>query len=447
MNYPGAVQTNVQGISDSGLVVGHYDDASNPNRGFLYDGSTYFPIDVPGATWTNPNGVNSHGAIVGGYVLRDTGVHIAHGFLFDGFEYHTINHPNGPQTTNLQDITDDWEIVGTYQAPDGLGPNHGFTATIDKPAAPALRFKVPPNYEAPTDSNGDNLYEVIVQASDGKGGVTTQTIRVTVTPVNDNRPVITSPDAVSVAENTTGVLTVTATDADLPPQAVTFSIVGGVDQARFNITPSGVLSFNTPPNFEAPTDANGDNVYVVIVQASDGSLPSVQAILVTVTDVVSEPLVGDYNNNGTVDSADYVLWRNGGPLQNEGVGPGAVTQEDYNVWRGKLRPNSPGSRRGKRALDPTAAGDRRSTWRRIARATHAARPAFREPAILGTARRIGCGFRANHRSSAITAQRFRGRSRTPRCAFCLACVEAIGARARINCGRFRQLNARDLTES
>jgi hypothetical protein len=42
-------------------------------------------------------------------------------------------------------------------------------------------------------------------------------------------------------------------------------------------------------------------------------------------------LPGDYNQNGTVDAADYVLWRNGGPLQNDatpGVQPG-----DYDVWR------------------------------------------------------------------------------------------------------------------
>ena len=67
---------------------------------------------------------------------------------------------------------------------------------------------------------------------------------------------------------------------------------------------------STPPDFEAPADANGDNVYVVIVQASDGSLPGVQAILVTVTNV-NEPvaLAGDYNASGTVDAADYVVWR------------------------------------------------------------------------------------------------------------------------------------------
>jgi hypothetical protein len=43
-------------------------------------------------------------------------------------------------------------------------------------------------------------------------------------------------------------------------------------------------------------------------------------------------VTGDYNNNGTVDAADYVLWRNGGPLQNDTT-PATVGPEDYNVWR------------------------------------------------------------------------------------------------------------------
>jgi hypothetical protein len=43
---------------------------------------------------------------------------------------------------------------------------------------------------------------------------------------------------------------------------------------------------------------------------------------------------GDFNNNGVVDAADYVLWRNGGPLQNEGgVTPGSATTEDFQTWR------------------------------------------------------------------------------------------------------------------
>jgi hypothetical protein len=46
-------------------------------------------------------------------------------------------------------------------------------------------------------------------------------------------------------------------------------------------------------------------------------------------------LTGDYNNNGVVDAADYVAWRNAGPtdtLPNDAT-PGTVDQSDYQAWR------------------------------------------------------------------------------------------------------------------
>jgi hypothetical protein len=45
---------------------------------------------------------------------------------------------------------------------------------------------------------------------------------------------------------------------------------------------------------------------------------------------------GDYNNNGTVDAADYVLWRDGGALQNEVETPGQNTPEDFTAWRARF---------------------------------------------------------------------------------------------------------------
>lgn len=44
---------------------------------------------------------------------------------------------------------------------------------------------------------------------------------------------------------------------------------------------------------------------------------------------------GDYNGNGVVDAGDYVQWRKGGVLQNEGVTPGSNTAEDYTFWRSR----------------------------------------------------------------------------------------------------------------
>jgi hypothetical protein len=40
----------------------------------------------------------------------------------------------------------------------------------------------------------------------------------------------------------------------------------------------------------------------------------------------------DYDGSGRVDAADYVLWRNGGPLQNEVADPGTISADDYSEW-------------------------------------------------------------------------------------------------------------------
>lgn len=108
----------------------------------------------------------------------------------------------------------------------------------------------------------------------------------TFTNINDQAPVFTSSANRTLAENGTSVGNVTATDADLPSQTVTYSITGGTDAAKFTITPSGLLSFVTAPDFEAPSDVGGNNLYEVQITANDGSgLSTVQSLSVTVTDV------------------------------------------------------------------------------------------------------------------------------------------------------------------
>jgi hypothetical protein len=66
---------------------------------------------------------------------------------------------------------------------------------------------------------------------------------------------------------------------------VTLSIVGGADQGRFSINSSGELTFNATPDFERPSDADGDNRYEVRVQAVDAAGRSTWQILtITVVD-------------------------------------------------------------------------------------------------------------------------------------------------------------------
>ena len=62
-------------------------------------------------------------------------------------------------------------------------------------------------------------------------------------------------------------------------------------------------------------------------------------------------VLGDYNANGTVDTAEYILWRNGGPLMNEVHNPGTVSDEDYTEWRSRFG-NPPGSGGGLAAAVP-----------------------------------------------------------------------------------------------
>jgi hypothetical protein len=102
-------------------------------------------------------------------------------------------------------------------------------------------------------------------------------------PPQPNRaPAFTSQAAVNVAENSSGTIyTATATDPDGDP--LSFSLAGGADQAAFQISAAGALSFATPPDFENPADADGNNVYLVTIGVSDGMASAALNLSVTVT--------------------------------------------------------------------------------------------------------------------------------------------------------------------
>lgn len=69
--------------------------------------------------------------------------------------------------------------------------------------------------------------------------------------------------------------------------AIIYSISGGADALKFNIdAASGALTFKVPPDFEKPGDANGDNIYEVIVKAADATgLSTIKPMTVIVTDI------------------------------------------------------------------------------------------------------------------------------------------------------------------
>ena len=99
-------------------------------------------------------------------------------------------------------------------------------------------------------------------------------------------PVITSGSTFSVAENVAFSAQLTATDAN--NDALTWSVTGGADQSKFNISSAGLLTMPAQ-NFEAPIDADANNAYVVQVTVTDGVFNVNQTITVTVTNVADNP--------------------------------------------------------------------------------------------------------------------------------------------------------------
>jgi hypothetical protein len=80
------------------------------------------------------------------------------------------------------------------------------------------------------------------------------------------------------------------------------------------------------------TWANADAGTVGTISDTGG----VDVVLKGISSVIGHGVAGDYNGNGVVDMADYVLWRNGGPLQNEVNSIGTVDASDYTAWRSRF---------------------------------------------------------------------------------------------------------------
>ena len=110
----------------------------------------------------------------------------------------------------------------------------------------------------------------------------TITVTINVTNVNET-PEVSGTTTFEYAENGTGALhTYTATDPD-SGTTIIWSLTGA-DGSIFSIT-GGRLTFNDPPDYEAPGDDGTNNVYNVNVVASDGELSDTLPVTITVTNV------------------------------------------------------------------------------------------------------------------------------------------------------------------
>ena len=157
----------------------------------------------------------------------------------------------------------------------------------------------------------------------------------------EESPEITTAETVSIAENTTTVIDIAATDdSDDEGSGLTYSLIGGADQGFFSIdSTTGELSFLAAPDFENPLNQGADNNYQVQVQVTDSSnLSDTQDLAISVQNEAPTLEALDVNLNrfqntdrpGTfffADEAESILVRENFPqFVEEGVAFGVANQ-------------------------------------------------------------------------------------------------------------------------
>jgi hypothetical protein len=126
-------------------------------------------------------------------------------------------------------------------------------------------------------------------------------------PPDVTAPTFTSSSSFSAAEN----IATSATAATIRiSESATVTISSGADTARFNITKSdtdtAIIKFNASPDYEAPADVGGNNVYEITLTATDAAANAgTQSITITVTDVVDTSGFNSLTLAGSAVTATY----------------------------------------------------------------------------------------------------------------------------------------------
>ena len=205
-------------------------------------------------------------------------------------------------------------VVATDNGEDGLPEllTYSLTDASSNFTINSSDGQISVNVGATLDRETTASYEVTVTAADPSGETGTIAVTINLTDV-DEPPTITAGDSsTEVAENTpsttqVGSAAYAATDPEddvaSPVRPLTWSLAGGGDNGKFNISSGGVLTFKESPDYETPTDSGRNNVYDITVVVTDsGGNTDTRAVTVTVTpvDEAPSPLVTLSNRQGMV---------------------------------------------------------------------------------------------------------------------------------------------------
>ncbi len=268
-----------------------------------------------------------------------------------------------------QDIT--WTITGDDASYFVIDEDSAFTPTANADERAIARWNIVPDFENPLGSSiiGPEGYIFTVEASDGTN-TRMHEVFVRVDDVNEQPSFTGTPEtAISLDEHDASL------DENLqePPYAfpaittytgydeeggVRWSLTG-TDAGDFEIDSGGNVIFKETPNFEAPNDSGGDNVYnfnvvVTDIQSKMERRSAMQPVTVTVQDIEEAGsafiqagdespgvddavtfLISDPDGVGTAYDRydpDWVVQRSsGGSWTTAGTASTAVDSYDYTV--------------------------------------------------------------------------------------------------------------------
>jgi hypothetical protein len=193
----------------------------------------------------------------------------------------TVNEVNSTPllpTVTAKNIPELSTLTVTNTASDSDVPANVLSYTLLNPPANASINAQGIITFTPTEAQGPSTNTITTVVSDGTVSAT-NSFAVTVSEVN-TPPTLTVISQKSVTELATLIITNTASDSDLPPNLISYSLLN--PPANVVINSQGVITCT-------PSEAQGPSTNIITTVASDGSASATNSFVVIVTEVNTAP--------------------------------------------------------------------------------------------------------------------------------------------------------------